>query len=147
MTRMFGSVRINFTAGIIGLVVTFFLSYSSNLLSTSLLRAGLAFMVWFLLAFILRLVIGYILASPPEEGIVDSEEVVQEIRGAQVDVVASGDEDALKDILNYAQSEPSADKKNQTAVESGFEPLNPPKLVRTKDAEELAQAVRHLSGK
>ena len=144
---MFGSVRINFLAGIIGLILTFFVSYNNNLLSTSLFRSGAAFIIWFLLAFLLRLVLGSILAPPPDKGGVDSLEDGHEMKGAQFDVVAPNDEEALKDILNYAQPEPNEEKKKQSAVESGFEPLNPPKIVRTKDAEELAQAVRHLSGK
>lgn len=144
---MFGNIRINFLAGIIGLIITFFVSFSSNLLSTSLFRAGAAFMIWFLLAFLLRLVMGSILASSPDKGGPDNLEEGQETKGAQLDVFAPNDDEALKDILNYAQAEPHEEQKKQSAVESGFEPLNPPKLVRTKDAEELAQAVRHLSGK
>lgn len=144
---MFGNIRINFFAGIIGLIITFFVSFSSNLLSTSLFRAGAAFMIWFLLAFLLRLVLGSILASPPDKGGEGNLEEGPETKGAQLDVIAPNDDEALKDILNYAQAEPQEEEKKQSAVESGFEPLNPPKLVRTKDAEELAQAVRHLSGK
>ncbi|MEF3352440.1 hypothetical protein PV403_04575 [Paenibacillus sp. GYB006] len=149
MNRMFGNVRINFLAGIIGLIITFFVSFSSNLLSTSLFRAGAAFIIWFLLAFLLRYVLGSVLASPPDKGGTESLEVGQETKGAQLDVIAPNDDEVLKDILNYAQAEPNEDqnKPSQSAVESGFEPLNPPKIVRTKDAEELAQAVRHLSGK
>ncbi|WP_454190593.1 hypothetical protein [Paenibacillus sp. Marseille-Q7038] len=147
MNRMFGNVRINFLAGIIGLIITFFVSFSSNLLSTSLFRAGAAFIIWFLLAFLLRYVLGSVLAPPPDKGGPESLEDGQETKGAQFDVIAPNDDEALKDILNYAQAEPIEEKKKQSAVESGFEPLNPPKLVRTKDAEELAQAVRHLSGK
>lgn len=144
---MFGSARINFVAGMIGLIVTFFVSFHSNLLSTSLLRSGGAFIIWFLLAFLFRFVVGYILTPLPESGHTKRAEEEQEVKGSQLDLVAPDDEDALKDILNYVQAEPKEEKKKKTQAESGFEPLNPPKLVRTKPAEELAEAVRHLSGK
>ncbi|MCM3782936.1 hypothetical protein M3231_08105 [Neobacillus mesonae] len=145
MTTMFGSIRINFVFGFIGLLFTFFVSYSSNLISTSLYRAGTAFVIWFMLAFLCRWVLGYVLAPSPA---IDSKEDHDgtEMKGAQLDITAPDDDEALKNILNYpTQEEQNVSNQKKTAAESGFEPLNPPKLVRTKDAEELAKAVRHMS--
>lgn len=56
---------------------------------------------------------------------------------------------SLNDLLKSGQNASSGDDlpPSETKAPTGFAPLDPPKLVRTKDPEELAQAVRHLTDK
>ncbi|MCM3128738.1 MULTISPECIES: hypothetical protein [unclassified Paenibacillus] len=145
MTTLFGTIRINFVFGLIGLVYTFFVSYSSNLLSTSLYRAGTAFVIWFVIAFICRWVLGYVLAPSQSAGDHSKQNEEKEHKGTQLDITAPDDDEELRNLLKYSPQEESVNEPKKSAAKTGFEPLNPPKLVRTKDAEELAKAVRHLS--
>lgn len=57
---LFGSLRINLWSGVVGFILTFVLSVGSNLLTTSLIRGLIAFVFWFLLAFVLRWTLGVV---------------------------------------------------------------------------------------
>ncbi|WP_245864475.1 hypothetical protein [Paenibacillus donghaensis] len=135
---MIGNLLINVLSGCIGFLFTFFVTYSNNLLMTSLTRGVFAFIVWFLLAFLLRWVLGSILqpSAPPEEAGLDQDSAADAL-GGQLDVRAP-DED--EELLNLLKQKPGPE---EPAAED-FKPLQPPKLVSMKDPEELAKAVRHL---
>ncbi|WP_458119155.1 hypothetical protein [Paenibacillus sp. Z6-24] len=147
---MAGNIKLNLWFGIIGFVITFLVSFGNNLWTTSLFRGILGFVVWFLLAFVLRFILG-ILANPagavPKMPPGDEESIQQELsqddqdRGSRFDVVTPDQDNELHDLLTP--------KPANSGQKDEFAPLNPPKLVSTKqqDPEELAKAVRHLTQK
>ncbi len=135
---MIGKMRFNVLFGLIGFVFTFLVSIGNNLLMTSLLRGLFGFILWFMLAFLIRWVLGVIFtqAPKPEEGsstIPNNNEGL----GNSFDVMTPDEDEELKDLLKPKPGQGSGD-------ELGFKPLQPPKLVSTLNPEELAQAVRHL---
>lgn len=135
---MIGSILINLLFGLVGFALTFFITYSNNLLGTSLLRGLTGFIVWFLLAFLLRWVLGFIVnqSSPQEEVAYEAEE---EELGTKLDISTPSEDEELIDLL---KPKPGQGQGNGNSEE--FKPLTPPKLVSMKDPEELAKAVRHL---
>lgn len=147
---MAGNIKLNLWFGIIGFVITFLVSSGNNLWTTSLFRGILGFVVWFLLAFVLRFILG-ILANPagavPKMPTGNEESTQQELsqddqdRGSHFDVVTPDQDNELHDLLTP--------KPADSGPKDEFAPLNPPKLVSTKqqDPEELAKAVRHLTQK
>jgi hypothetical protein len=147
---MIGNYRINLGAGMVGFILTFFVAYSSNVLMTSLLRGLIGFVAWFVLAYGLRWGLGLLL-NPSSEGNgygYDSPGA-EELRGSQVDIKLEDDGQELNELLKHGQNASSGENlpPSETKAPTGFAPLDPPKLVRTKDPEELAQAVRHLTDK
>lgn len=131
---MIGNLLINLLFGLTGFILTFFVTYGNNLLGTSLIRSLFGFVVWFMLAFLLRWVLGSIVkeSSPQEEFDVTDEEL-----GGKLDISAPSEDEEL---LNLLKQKPGQDSEDS----GGFTPLTPPKLVSLKDPEELAKAVRHL---
>jgi len=91
-----------------------------------------------MLAFALRWVLGFILGqSAGPNGSDTSTGGGSEALGATFDVVTPDEDEELKNLLKQKPG-------NESGSEPGFKPLQPPKLVSTKDPEELAKAVRHL---
>lgn len=140
---MYGKIKFNLLFAAVGFIITFFFSFSHNLLTTSLIRGVIAFVLWFLLAFAVRWMWGLVGMGPssgePPEGEQGNGEV-----GNLVDLTTPDETEALNDMLKHA------DKQQEVASESGslaFEPLNPPRLVKTTDrsTEEIVKAVRHLT--
>ncbi|WP_340401514.1 hypothetical protein [Paenibacillus sp. FSL H8-0079] len=147
---MIGNYRINLGAGIVGFILTFFVAYSSNVLTTSLIRGLIGFVAWFVLAYGLRWGLGLLLNPQPQgNGYGYDSPNAQDQRGSQVDIKLEDDGQELNELLKSGQSASSGDDlpPSETKAPTGFAPLDPPKLVRTKDPEELAQAVRHLTDK
>ncbi|MGQ8871787.1 hypothetical protein [Paenibacillus sp. TSA_86.1] len=146
---MIGNYRINLGAGIVGFVLTFFVAFSSNVLMTSLIRGLIGFAAWYVLAYGLRWGLGVLFSPRVENGYGYDSEGAQDLRGSQVDIKLEDDGQELNDLLKNGQSDSAgADHPpSETKAPTGFAPLDPPKLVRTKDPEELAQAVRHLTDK
>ncbi|MEN1984943.1 hypothetical protein [Paenibacillus hubeiensis] len=146
---MIGNYRINLGAGIVGFILTFFVAYSSNVFVTSLIRGFIGFVVWFVLAYGLRWVLGVLLAPSPEHNGFDVDSLNnQAVKGSQMDITLEGDGEELNDLLKNGQNASAeADLPTSENTKTDFTPLNPPKLVRTKEPEELAQAVRHLTDK
>ncbi|MGF6354327.1 hypothetical protein ABIE27_002237 [Paenibacillus sp. 4624] len=146
---MIGNYRINLGAGIVGFVLTFFVAFSSNVLMTSLIRGLIGFVAWYVLAYGLRWGLGILFNPRVENGSGYDSEGTQDLRGSQVDIKLEDDGQELNDLLKNGQSDSAgADyPPSETKAPTGFAPLDPPKLVRTKDPEELAQAVRHLTDK
>ncbi|MDO7905808.1 hypothetical protein Q5741_05185 [Paenibacillus sp. JX-17] len=137
-----GSLRINFWSGLIGFVLTFLVSAASNLLTTSLIRGLIAFAIWFVLAFALRWVLAMTMneeadASAAMDGNASSRD---EQVGTKLNLTTPDESEDLNELLKQKPEVLEGDQ-------NGFAPLNPPKLVSTKDPEELAKAVRHLTDK
>ncbi|WP_411349739.1 hypothetical protein [Paenibacillus sp. WLX2291] len=151
---MIGNIKINLWFGIIGFAITFFASFGNNPWTTSLVRGCFGFALWFMLAFLLRFILG-ILASPAgaakkppspagTSGMPGTaEQAVQEDqdRGNRLDITSPDQDNELNNLLTP--------KPVDSGGQEGFSPLDPPKLVSTKqqDPEELAKAVRHLTQK
>ncbi|PYE52175.1 hypothetical protein DFQ00_101107 [Paenibacillus barcinonensis] len=146
---MIGNYRINLGAGIVGFVLTFFVAFSSNVLTTSLIRGLIGFAAWYVLAYGLRWGLGILLSPRIENGSTYDAASAQDLRGSQVDIKLEDDGQELNDLLKNGQSDSNGEGQppSETKAPTGFAPLDPPKLVRTKDPEELAQAVRHLTEK
>lgn len=132
-----GKLRFYLMTGIAGFVFTFIFSIRNNLWMTSMYRALLACAIWFLLAFLLNWVFAAITGPRAAvQGAVDTQQ--EQDRGTVLDL-STPDED--RELMDLIHSE-SSNKEN-----GDFVPLNPPKLVSTKEPEELAKAVRHLTEK
>ena len=140
---MRGTIRWNYIFGAVGSIFAFMVSWSNNVWTTSLLRAIIAFVIWFGLAYGVRYALGVLLSDyegkQPEAGTSKNPNA-----GTMLDMTTPDEEDVLRDLLrpNGADS-----KSNPVEDEGGsFQPLQPPKLVTKAqpDAEELAQAVRHF---
>ncbi|MFE0554628.1 hypothetical protein ABES58_18140 [Paenibacillus lautus] len=132
-----GKLRFYLMTGIAGFVFTFIFSIRNNLWMTSMYRALLACTIWFLLAFLLNWVFGAI-TGPRATVQGDADTQREQDRGTVLDL-STPDED--RELMDLIHSE-SSSKEN-----GDFVPLNPPKLVSTKEPEELAKAVRHLTEK
>lgn len=140
---MRGTIRWNYIFGAVGSIFALMVSWSNNVWTTSLLRAIIAFVIWFGLAYGVRFALGVLLSDhegkQPEIGASKNPNA-----GTMLDMTTPDEEDVLRDLLrpNGADS-----KSNPVEDEGGsFQPLQPPKLVTKAqpDAEELAQAVRHF---
>ncbi|MCT1398630.1 hypothetical protein AK95_31335 [Paenibacillus sp. LC231] len=132
-----GKLRFYLMTGIAGFVFTFIFSIRNNLWMTSMYRALLACVIWFLLAFLLNWMFAAITGPRAVvQGDVDTQR--EQDRGTVLDL-STPDED--RELMDLIHSE-SSSKEN-----GDFVPLNPPKLVSTKEPEELAKAVRHLTEK
>ncbi|GGJ22378.1 hypothetical protein [Paenibacillus hunanensis] len=151
---MIGNIKINVWSGVLGFLITFLFSLGNNLWTTSLVRGCLGFILWFALAFLLRFILGVLATpgnnagKPPASGAVQGiqEDEGQPLndepgRGNLLDITTPDQDNELNDLLTPKPSHSDGD--------NGFAPLNPPKLVSTKeqDPEELAKALRHLTQK
>ncbi|ANS74022.1 hypothetical protein AWM70_05090 [Paenibacillus yonginensis] len=139
---MAGKMLFNWLFGGVGLILTFLVSSSHNLFITSLIRSLIAFVIWFLLAFAIRWMLGLSKADPVslEERASGSEEAE---KGLRVDLTTPDEQEAINDMLKPSGTKASENSQGTAA----FEPLKPPRLVKTadRDPEELAKAVRHLT--
>ncbi|MNE53991.1 hypothetical protein D3C87_208990 [compost metagenome] len=139
---MAGKIGFNWLFGAIGFIITFIVSFSNNILTTSLIRSSIAFIVWFILAFALRWLLGFLRTSPSEPDLPEMESAADdEDLGTMLDLTTPDESEELNDLLKQKPDVPSEP--------SGFSPLNPPKLVKTseQDPEEMVKALRHLTEK
>ncbi|WP_158737713.1 hypothetical protein [Alteribacillus sp. YIM 98480] len=74
----FDSWKTNVFAALIGFIVFFFLSWRVNLLTTSLIRAGLFSLIVFVTAFLFRWMLRKIQAAPEEDDDKTQEESVEQ---------------------------------------------------------------------
>lgn len=151
---MIGNIKINLWFGVIGFIITFLVSFGNNVWTTSFVRSCLGFVIWFVLAFLLRFMLG-ILASPADAASKtpitvrdpNETEIPEQLRqedqqrGNNFDMTSPDQDSELNDLLTP--------KPEKDGGSTGFAPLDPPKLVSTKqqDPEEMAKAVRHLTQK
>ncbi|MGN7760368.1 hypothetical protein [Paenibacillus sp. 22594] len=136
---MNGKLLLSLLFGLLGFGFTFLINYGHNLLGTSLIRGIFGFIVWFLLAFLLRWVLGFIVkqSGSPENGETASIDGSENL-GSNFDISTPGEDEEL---INMLKQKPEQQGSGDVG---GFTPLQPPKLVSMKDPEELAKAVRHL---
>ncbi|MWV43525.1 hypothetical protein GRF59_07745 [Paenibacillus sp. HJL G12] len=136
---MKGNLRFNLVFGVIGFILTLLFSLTNNLFMTSVIRGLVSFVIWFVLAFLLRWAWTAVSAPPAEEAPVSGKDEDMPT-GNQLDLTTPDESDELNELLKQ-----KPDLSNERGA--GFTPLQPPKLVSTKDPEELAKAVRHLTEK
>lgn len=143
---MVGSIRWNFIAGCVGFVTTFLASITSNILTTTLLRSLYSALILFAIVFVLRFILGIALAEggqPGKPAAPDSaKEGAEALKGQHFDFTTP-DVDQVSNLVDPA----SGQALSGQAEETGFTPLNPPKLKTKKelDSQDLVQAIRHLS--
>lgn len=136
---MIGTWRWNAVFGGFGAALTLIFSLGNNPLLTTASRTFYAFVVFALIAYAVRFVLGLI--HLPQQPEVSEEEQPEEERGQNLDLVTPDEEAELSRML----------KDNWTggkdAPESGFQPLAPTRLVSLDDPdpEQVAQAVRRLT--
>ncbi|WP_079910246.1 hypothetical protein [Paenibacillus sp. 32352] len=139
---MIGTVRWNLIIGLISLVITFISSISTNVWTTSLLRSVYSFAIVFIVIFLFRWILGTIaglnqLNTDLKDGVSD-----EEGKGAALDLQTPEDDASLHQMLKD-----SLDPK-APSMDSGFAPLNPPKLsskTNSMEPGEMAQAVRRMA--
>ncbi|CAM2893229.1 hypothetical protein PASE110613_06340 [Paenibacillus sediminis] len=138
---MKGNIRFNIIFGAVGLIFTTIISASNNLLTTSLLRGLIAFVVWFLLAFAVRWVFGILETdSQHSKAAQHHSQTTESDLGSRLDLTTPDESGELNELLKSPVGK-------QAGSNSSFKPLTPPKLISTAstDPEELAKAVRHLT--
>ncbi|BBH20849.1 hypothetical protein Back11_21940 [Paenibacillus baekrokdamisoli] len=142
---MIGTWRWNVTLGICGVVLTLLFSLGSNGLEVTATRCVYAFIVFFLLAYLFRAAVAIILQPTPPSFVTAIDESTENIKGNSVDLSTPDQSDELNDLLKMPLDGSTKLVKSET---SAFQPLTPPKLVSTqnKEPEELAKALRHLTG-
>jgi polyhydroxyalkanoate synthesis regulator protein len=140
---MSGKVKYYLLIGFIGFLITFAVSSGSNLLATSLIRGGLAFVGWAALAFVGSWMLNFM-----KEHSQTSEEsemlaaISEQVKGGNLDLTTPDEADEINDLLKQPIEGAVASSHED------FAPLNPPKLVKTpndNDPEELVKVVRHLT--
>ncbi|MBD2862778.1 hypothetical protein [Paenibacillus oceani] len=141
---MIGSYRWNLVLGTLGFALTFILSIEYNFFWRTLMSSVYSFFIIFVAAFALRWILGTLIGLKPQpvsdSGQPMESQLPDEPVGQTVDTATPDDQDQLnemlKEQLNRSDSEP-------------FVPLQPKKLatVQETEAQELAQAVRHLTEK
>lgn len=132
-----GKNLLSILSGVIGFLFTFLANYGHNLLGTSLIRGIYGFIIWFVLAFLLRWVLGSIVKQSVVPESTGANAGNDETVGTKFDLSTPDEDKELIDLLKQKPAEESGGSE-------GFTPLQPPKLVSMKDPEELAKAVRHL---
>ena len=138
---MIGTIRWNALIGGLGAAATFISSYSNNILTTTLLRTLYSFVILFALVFVFRWVLGTVIGGSNPLRDHAGPQPEDAIRGQRIDFTTPDEPSGL----SGESDSPARDNREQD--ESGFSPLNPPKLAtRNKvDSEEMVKALRHLS--
>lgn len=140
---MIGSWRWNVVLGIGGSILTLFFSLGDNGLAITSLRCLYAFLVFFAIAFIFRAMLAIILRQAPPALAIETPADNEQPKGQSIDYSTPDQQDELNDMLrNQLDVNAMPDPGQQ------FKPLSPPKLLSTqnKEPEELAKAIRHLTG-
>ncbi|WP_028550448.1 hypothetical protein [Paenibacillus sp. UNC451MF] len=139
---MIGTIRWNVMLGLISLVITFLSSISTNVWMTSLLRSVYSFFIVFFLVFLFRWILGTIAGLNQLQTEPKNTALEDESKGTAFDVQTPDDEASIHQMLKD-----SLDPK-APAMDSGFAPLNPPKLsskTNSMEPGEMAQAVRRMT--
>lgn len=130
--------RFHLALAIVGFLLTFFISQSTNIMSTSLIRGLVSGALLFLLGIAVQWILG-VVSKPVEPG--NSSALPEErIEGGGIgqflDLSTPDQDEELNRLIK--QPEPA---------ESSFEPLKPPKLATKKDqtTQQLADALRTMS--
>jgi hypothetical protein len=145
---MLGTWRWNVVIGILGSLLTIAFSFTNNPITVVLLRSLYAFIAFFVLAYLFRFIWKLILQPP---GLMAASELSddEDGKGTRLDMKTPDESEDLNELLK-AQLQDGAvtatDRPSQDQAD--FRPLNPPQLLSTKNTqpEELAKAIRHLTG-
>lgn len=145
---MIGNIKWNLIFASVFSLFAFIFSWLNNPLSTASLRTIYCFALLFVLMYPIRFIMGSLIGIKLTESETDSEEA--DVVGTQVDLATPEDESLLDELLTGQEQtgEKATDGgASEEAAAKEFKPMNPPKLVtkQSMDAEELAQAVRHLA--
>ncbi|REE94441.1 hypothetical protein A8990_101235 [Paenibacillus taihuensis] len=143
---MLGSWRWNVSLGIGGSLLTLLFSLGSNGLAITSMRCLYAFLAFFVFTYLFRALLAFVLQSgSPASGPDDIEPEQASAKGQSVDYSTPESSEDLNELLKHQLD-------GSVELESGqkpiFQPLTPPKLISTqnKEPEELAKAIRHLTG-
>jgi energy-coupling factor transporter transmembrane protein EcfT len=139
---MIGSLRWNFIFGFVGFLMTLWISYSNNVLTTTLLRSLYSFLILFVVMFVFRWLLGTLVGLKDIGHEAPPAEVEDDHLGTALDLTTPDDEESLKQMLNGG----AAPAQNMKDAE--FEPMNPPRLVSNPtglDPEQLAGALRRMT--
>ncbi|WP_010269504.1 hypothetical protein [Paenibacillus senegalensis] len=145
---MIGSIRWNLYIGAAAAVITLLSSFSNNILTTTLLRSLYSFLFLFAIMFAFRWFIGMLIEWNSMKRAGSAEDSAG--KGQAIDFTTPADESYSSTSDSKHVSEESQAIETGRQEESGdFSPLDPPKLTTKKEssAEEMAQALRHLSEK
>ncbi|MBP3965233.1 hypothetical protein [Paenibacillus lignilyticus] len=139
---MVGSWRWNVFLGVGGSLLTLLFSLDSNGMAVTSLRCLYAFLTFFVLGFVFRALVALIM-NPRAQAL--SQLDGDESKGSSVDFATPDQSDELNNLLKNQMDGSLQPDSNQGAI---FQPLTPPKLVSTqnREPEELAKAIRHLTG-
>lgn len=142
---MIGTWRWNVGLGLFGGVLTLLFSLGSNGLEVTVLRSVYAFIAFFALAFLFRILLAASLRGNIREAGEEPGKSMDENKGSTLYVSTPDETDQLHDMLKMQLD---GNVKTDTVEQAPFQPLTPPKLVSTqnKEPEELAKAIRHLTG-
>lgn len=134
---MIGTMRWNVFVGLFGFVLTFVLSMGNNFLTRALLHGAYSFLLLFVVVFALRWILGTMIGLKH----VKTPEAAPESESHQINETTPDDSEELNGLLK--------DRMNRPEPDGSFVPLQPKKLasVQEAEAEQLAQALRHLKDK
>ncbi|PWW06420.1 hypothetical protein DFQ01_103323 [Paenibacillus cellulosilyticus] len=146
---MIGTWRWNVGFGAVGGMMSLLFSMSGNTFAVSCVRGIYAFAVFFLLAFLFRAILRIVAMPQPSVPALhlDEQDGGYEA-GSKFEAVIPDESDQLHEMLKSSPDGRPAAPNAEAAQTNQFQPLKPPQLVSTqnKDPEELAKAVRHLTG-
>ncbi len=147
---MVGSWRWNAVFGLLGVILTIMFSFQSNLPEIVAIRSGYAFISFFVVAYGVRAIFTQIFKPP---ALTTAEEQAEASHSGTVDLVTPDETDELNEMLkpqSPGSSESKTEETNHSAISerAEFKPLNPPQFATSKNSEpeELAKAIRHLTG-
>lgn len=147
---MIGTGRWNVIFGLIGGLITFASSLSSNGFAISTYRFIIAFAIFFLLMFFVRFILNGIVhkfpQDPPEE--ITSPPVSDEGKGEFVDYSTPDETIELSDLLRKQLEQEVSKHSNKNTNEIQFEPLKPEKINSSGPLtpEQLALVLRQMTG-
>ncbi|WP_274651522.1 hypothetical protein [Paenibacillus humicola] len=143
---MIGTWRWNVVLGLCGALLTLPFSLGGNGLHITGFRCLYAFLAFYGLAYFIRAALSAILRPRPFVPRQSKEPFDQ--AGAHIDLATPDESEQLRALLKeQPHGGPDVGPDGGTG-DPVFTPLSPPKLVSTqnKDPEQLAQAIRHLTG-
>ncbi|WP_379227560.1 hypothetical protein [Paenibacillus sp. GCM10023250] len=132
------------TLGLGGSLLTLLFSIGGNGPAITGLRCLYAFIVFFALAFLFRAALAVIL-KPRPAAMQQAAAAEEQPKGQAIDYSTPDQSEELRELLGYRTD---GDATPESSRQADFKPLSPPKLVSThnKEPEELAKAIRHLTG-
>lgn len=143
---MIGTWRWNIGFGVVGGFLSLLFSLNGNTLAVSCIRGLYAFAAFFLLGYLFRAVLKMALAEPGRHAHGLDVRTSDSDSGRSFEAVTPDETEELHGLLRGAPG--SHTTASIEGEPSAFQPLKPPKLVSTqnKEPEELAKAIRHLTG-